>query len=377
MHVGFYIPVIEENPGGLGVYIQEVCGRMVGRIERVTVFTGDPARVPEAWGVDAVVPMTIPAPVARLGRAAGRLLWLHTALPALARRLRLDALFSPLHEGSLWPGVPQVLVVHDLTMITHADGYANPLLSLYARRMLPAVMRRTAQVVAVSEHTRADITRLLGVDPAHVEVVYEGAAALFHPRPAEEVEALRARWGLGRYILYTGTSAAHKNLKLLPEVFAALRARGHEDVQLALCGRLDIGPFDAVQARIDALGLRDRVVVPGYVTRDELAGLMSGAEAFVFPSLYEGFGLAPLEAMACGAPIVCSRRASLVEVVGDAGPLLDPEQPEQWVDALDALLSDPARVAAGRAASLQRAARFDWDDAASQLVQLLARVTTT
>ncbi len=141
-----------------------------------------------------------------------------------------------------------------------------------------------------------------------------------------------------------------------------------------LVGRKDAGAYAEFERLARDLGLWERVLTPGYVSRDELAALMSGADAFVYPSRYEGFGLAPLEAMACGAPVVASDVASLPEVVGEGGVLVASNDVELWSDALRRVLMAP-RVSAS-AAALRQAARFDWDEAALQLHTLLQRVVT-
>jgi glycosyltransferase involved in cell wall biosynthesis len=374
VRLGLYIPLLDDRPAGVGVYIEEVCRRLVALNPDVIVYTGSPA-ARRAW-IDPSRVRTFPRSGAPLvdvlegaRRRARRLRWLAGGVERSLLADGVDVLFSPVQEGPLVGAVPSVVVMHDLTALRYPEAYGRATVA-QTRWLLPRMLRRCARVVAVSDSTRRDLGELLHLPDERVEVIGEGFDRdVFRPRTQAEVVAVTARHGLvGRYLLYAGTFSRHKNLGVLARVLARLPA----DVSLVLVGRKDAGAFAEFEHEAGRAGTRSRVLTPGYVTRDELAVLMSGASAFVYPSRYEGFGLAPLEAMACGAPVVASKVASLPEVVGAGGRLVDAPSDEAWARALADTLSADREALSPLAVA--QAARFDWDDAARRLLAVLESV---
>jgi glycosyltransferase involved in cell wall biosynthesis len=305
-------------------------------------------------------------------RRARRLRWLMSDVARVLPAEGVDVLFSPVQEGPLVGRVPSVVVMHDLTALKFPEAYGK-LTVAQTQWLVPRMLQKAAAVVAVSQSTRQDLLETFRLDTGKLEVVGEGYdRAVFRPRSAGEVEAAKAAHGLrGAYLLYAGTFSRHKNLGLVARALAQLGAAG-QGLSLVLVGRKDAGAYAEFDALVQQLGLGARVVTPGYVSRDELAALMSGSAAFVYPSRYEGFGLAPLEAMACGAPVVASKVASLPEVVGAGGVLVSGAEAGEWAEALRRVLA-AARDELGQAAMAQ-AAKFDWDDAAGKLLTLLRSV---
>jgi glycosyltransferase involved in cell wall biosynthesis len=379
VRLGLYIPVLDERPAGVGVYIEEVCSRLVAQVRDVVVFTGTPA-VPRPWLKEVEVrPLGRRLLAGMSGlegprRRARRLRWLMTSAAGELPAAGVDVLFSPVQEGPLVGAVPSVVVMHDLTALKYPEAYGR-LTVAQTRWLVPLMLRRAAAVVAVSANTKRDVLETFHLPEAKVHVIGEGFdRAVFRPRSEQEIEAARTAHGIvGPYLLYAGTFSRHKNLGLVLRALATLGAES-ERLQLVLVGRKDAGAFEEFRALASALGLEGRVVTPGYVSRDELAALMSGADAFVYPSRYEGFGLAPLEAMACGAPVVASAVASLPEVVGEGGVLVPSAEPGDWAAALREVLAAPREAMAARALSQSR--RFDWDEAASKLLLLLQSVVS-
>ncbi len=224
------------------------------------------------------------------------------------------------------------------------------------------IARRSDVVVAISESTKKDVVRFLGVDPDRVEIVYGGVSAAFHPRPAEEVEEARVRYGLDRpYLIFVGTIEPRKNLVRLVRAFARLRKAGVDgEPMLVLAGRRG-WRWEEVDHEIATLGLERHVRQLGYVPEHDLPALLTGALALVYPSLYEGFGFPPLEAMACGTPAIASAVSSIPEVVDGAGVLVDPYREDAITDAIGSVLSDSALRAKLVEAGRRRAALFPWD----------------
>jgi glycosyltransferase involved in cell wall biosynthesis len=233
------------------------------------------------------------------------------------------------------------------------------------RGLLGGALRRAHRVIAVSEATRSEVLARYRLRPERVVVVPEAAAAHFVPPSEPALAAVRARYGLTRpYVLFVGYLEPKKNLAALLDAVAALRRRGAwGETELVIVGATGWGPAPAAHARV--LGLEGAVRFVGAASDADLPALYGGALAFVFPSLWEGFGLPVLEAMASGAPVVASNRGALPEVTGGAALLVDPA-PAPLTDALGRVLAEPALRERLRAAGLARAAAFSWERTARE-----------
>jgi glycosyltransferase involved in cell wall biosynthesis len=204
---------------------------------------------------------------------------------------------------------------------------------------------------------------LWGIPQARIHLAYPGVDAEFRPLSASDVEAFRAAKGLpSRYVLFVGTLEPRKNVTRLVEAFAVLKQQGLPH-KLVLAGGKG-WMYEPIFAAVENLGLQGDVIFPGFVSRQELPLWYNGAALFAYPSLYEGFGLGPLEAMACGTPVVVSNRASLPEVVGDAGIQVDAEDAAGLAEAMASVLTSPSRAAQMRERGMERAARFTWEQTA-------------
>jgi len=256
-----------------------------------------------------------------------------------------------------------LLTVHDLSFIHYPDHFV-PKLVRYLNEVVPRSLRRADHVLADSRSTRDDLVHYMGVASERITVVYCGVDPRFQPMPAsDEDERIRQRYGLNEhpYILTVGTLQPRKNLQRLIQAYAVLKT----DAQLLLAG----GPGWLYQDILEeAAQYPDRVRVLGYVEDGHLPALYRGARVFTFPSLYEGFGIPVLEAMACGTPVVCSKASSLPEVAGDAALLVDPKDVEALSDALARALEDEALREKMIEKGLDQAGRFSWDSAARELL---------
>ncbi len=302
-----------------------------------------------------------------------RRLWTHLALGSELARDRPDLLFVPAHVLPLWPRLPSVVTVHDLGYLAFPEAH-----TAFQRWYLSWSTRRHARLatrlIADSEATRRDLQRHYGVEPERVDVVHLGVDPRLAPAAPSVVDALRARLGLpaeAPYLLHVGTLQPRKNLVRLVTAFAAATA-DRADVQLVLAGAGGWG-HDGSVARARELGVDRRVHRVGYVARAELAPLYTGALAVLLPSLYEGFGLTALEAMACGAPVACSDGSSLPEVVGQAALLFDPLDEADMAAAIRRLVSDAPLRLRLQAAGHHRVAGFSWERCAAGTETALAR----
>jgi glycosyltransferase involved in cell wall biosynthesis len=274
----------------------------------------------------------------------------------------------------LWkqPGALNVVTIHDLTTLLFPEHHtANT-------REMQALVRRFAQekadtVIAVSEATKRDILANLEIPDERVRVVHNGVGSAFHPiEDRETLTRALAPLGLspGGYILHVGTIEPRKNLVRLVDAYhQARQAVSSPAPKLVLAGSKG-WQFQEVFKRVEELALRKEVIFLGKVPTDILPALYSGAALFTYPSLYEGFGLPPLEAMACGTPVVAANTSSLPEIVGDAGVLINPTDTQALADALATLLNDTERRADLSARGLVRAKLFSWRRTAAEMLKI-------
>jgi glycosyltransferase involved in cell wall biosynthesis len=302
--------------------------------------------------------------------------------PRIARRLRADVFHIVDHgQAYLVPSLDPartVVTCHDVILLAVAAGrlraeFRPPLATRILRASIER-MKRARRIIADSARTRADLAELAGVDPARVEVIHPGLNHPFSPAPGRRAE-LRARLGLPAtpLVLHVGQTGFYKNLPGCLRVVALLRRRGI-GVTFVRGGR----PMTAEQrALAGRLGIADAIVELGPVTPAQLADLYRACDVLLFPSLYEGFGWPPVEAMASGLPVVCSRAGSLGEVVADAALTAEPEDLEGLAGHVAAVLSDRAAAARFAALGLARAAAFDWDRTAERVRDVYREVVGT
>lgn len=373
MRIGFFVPYLDPRPAGVGIYVDEIGRRLCARFPQTLVYTPRPEVLPEWLHPSQLraLPIGLPAVgFAGAQRRFARLAWLGMAARQAMVRDQVDVFFSPAPEAPFSLRIPSVMVIHDLTVLRYPRAYQRATV-LQTRHLLPRMARHVTRLIAVSQNTKADLVSDFGIASGKIDVVGEGFdVATFFPRTEDAVKAVRRQFGLVRpYLFYAGTLSRHKNLSLILSALSHMKSQ--PGLEFVVAGRRDVGIGVELEAEAARLGVGDRFRSLGYVTRDELAGLMSGCAAFVYPSRYEGFGLAPLEAMACGAPVVASEVASLPEVVGSGG-LLIPEG-QGWASAIDRVLSEPRGQWRDRA--VLQASRFDWEVAVDGIVAVLRRVT--
>jgi len=284
----------------------------------------------------------------------------------------VDIVYSFAHRyAPLFSSGKQVVTVLDVIPELYPEIYLK-----YARqRIMSQRWKRTAcnadEIITISEASKTDIVRLYGIDPGKVHVVYPGYERdLFKALPHDEskTEVQRKYQINSDYILYAGGFDRRKNLRMLIEVFSILKVRYGIQESLVIVG--DTRDAKWLRPGIQERGIENDVVLTGYVPPEDLAAFYSGAGLFVFPSLYEGFGLPVLEAMACGAPVIASDTSSIPEVAGGAAVLLKTDDPDTWAERIFSLLKDEALRQQMRTKGIQQASRFSWEESADKVLQL-------
>lgn len=370
MHIGLnaHLLSLTETYRGAGInwYIRNLLTYLprVDHDNRYTAFLGD----------RRFTSSELKLRVSRLptSRPVVRIFWEQVVQPFALQKEGVDLLHALAFVTPLFSPCLSVVTIYDLSFRLYPESFKHSkrfYLDLFTR--LSA--RRARRIVVISESTKRDVVRLLGVPPEKVEVVYCGIDETFRPLAEDQVATFRTRRGLPeRFILFVGTIEPRKNVTRLIEAFAALRPCDPATLKLVIGGAKGWFYRD-VFARVEELGLEGEVMFPGYIHASELPLWYNAAELFVYPSLYEGFGLPPLEAMACGTPVIAANTSSLPEVVGQAGLTVDPLDVEGLAEAMRLVLGDETLRQEMRERGLQRARGFSWTKTAQETVQVYRR----
>lgn len=296
--------------------------------------------------------------------------WWSIGLPRYLRPSRYDLFHGTNYDVPLWQGCATVVTIHDLSLLLYPHTHEARRVRR-ARRRLPLMARTARSIITPTEGVRREVCARLGVGPEKVFVVPEAPRRVFRPLPFEKTSGVRRRLGVGDdYLLAVGTIEPRKNLAALVGAFVeVVRDDPTRAIQLVIAGRRG-WLTEELFADIAAAGVEDQIVFTGYISDEELCALYSACRAFVFPSLYEGFGLPPLEAMACGAPVIASDIASLAEITGGAARLVPPADPRLLARAVIELLDDEAARQRLAAAGRRRAAEFTWERAAEMTLKV-------
>jgi glycosyltransferase involved in cell wall biosynthesis len=370
MHIGLnaHLLSLEETYRGAGInwYIRNLLTHLprVDHDNRYTAFVGDRRFTRSELALK----------LSRLptSRPVVRVFWEQVVQPAALQKERVDLLHALAFVTPLLSPCPSVVTIYDLSFLLYPQSFKRSkrfYLGLFTR--LSA--RRARRIIAISKSTKRDVVRLLGVPPGKVEVVYCGIDEVFRPLTEDQVDAFRSKRGLPeRFILFVGTIEPRKNVTRLIEAFANLQTCRLKNLKLVIGGAKGWFYEDAF-ARVEELGLEGEVMFPGYIPVSELPLWYNAAKLFVYPSLYEGFGLPLLEAMACGTPVVAANTSSLPEVVGKAGLTVDPLDVEGLAEAMRRALSDKDLRQEMRERGLKKAKGFSWTKTARETVQVYRR----
>ncbi len=300
-------------------------------------------------------------------------LWTHIRLSWEMATRAPDVLFVPAHVLPLVHPRRSVVTVHDLGYLYYPEAHTR-WARYYLQRSTSYNTRAAAHLIADSQATKRDLIEHCQVSDEKITVVYPGYDPQFAPiRDRTRLAAIRERYQIpGPYAIYVGTLQPRKNLTRLLEAFVIL-GQQLEQIHLVIAGKRG-WLYKPLFARVQELGLDERVHFTGYVPQDDLPALISGARVFVLPSLYEGFGLPVVEAMACGTPVICSNVSSLPEVTGDAAILVNPHDTAQLAEALGQVLADQQLRNKLASRGLLRASQFSWEKSAQETLRVLETV---
>lgn len=375
MHIGLNAHLLSLSSNyraaGINWYIYNLLRHLPGVANghRYTVFVGD-VRAKQAFADLEMRTTSLPT-----ANPALRIFWEQAIQPVHVRREEIDLLHSLAFVQPVVLPCPGVITIYDLTFMLLPERL-RAVRRLYLRWGTRYSARRAQGIIAISTSTKRDIIKLLGIAERKVYVVPCGVDEDFRPPDNQQaLDDFRTKRGLPEeMILFLGTIDPRKNLASLLRGFALLKRR-LQIPHLVIAGAKG-WHHQEVFSLADELGLRDDVAFPGYIPREELPLWYAAARLFVYPSLYEGFGLPPLEAMACGTPVVTSNTSSLPEVVGDAGIMVNPESAEEIAEAMHRALTDRELRGELREKGLNRAKGFSWQRAAQQTVQVYEQAMT-
>jgi glycosyltransferase involved in cell wall biosynthesis len=271
------------------------------------------------------------------------------------------------------PVIPRgkvVSIVYDLIPLRLPELFAD---HRAFRLKLERLIHRSSAVVAISQRTKQDLVEMLAADERSIRVIYPGCGEAFRPVSPSAIAEVAGRYGIkGRYILYVGAFGPHKNVPTLLRAYQWARLEGGLRTKLVLV--VSSSREEETKPFLETLHVRDDIVLTGYIAAEDLPALYAGADLFVFPSQYEGFGLPVLEAMACGTPVIVSNRGALPEVAGEAGLYVDPENLSALAEAMCTVASDQTIRARMANAGLKQAARFSWTRSAAEMLALFREV---
>jgi alpha-1,3-rhamnosyl/mannosyltransferase len=266
-----------------------------------------------------------------------------------------------------------VVTIHDIIHVLYPQFLPHRAALVYARVMIRRALRRADRIITVSNNSKRDLVDYFGISPARIDVIYNGVAGRFRADlPPEESERVAAKYGLPRpYLLFLGGEKPHKNVRNVLRAFAEARRDRALPHALVLAGPMPPNR-SRVEALIAALDLEGQVLRPGVVPEEDLPGLFAGADAFLYPTLYEGFGLPVAEAMACGVPVLTSSTSALQEIAGGYAYLVDPMDVDAIARGIVDLATDPRRRQEYSELGRRRAADFSWERAAAQTLRVYA-----
>jgi glycosyltransferase involved in cell wall biosynthesis len=298
-------------------------------------------------------------------------LWDQFKLKNALKENKIDLFFSPYYKAPLFSEIPLIISLFDLIYFK-VEPYKNQLNNkFYIKYFINLVAKKAIKIITISNDTQNDLIKLLNLPKEKIKVVYLSVSENFYHRGLQEIEGIKKKYNINKkYILYIGNSNPHKNLTRLVEAYTLLPDKTKKEYELVLAG---VGNFFNSQLSTCCLTTLNSKLL-GFVPDQDLPALYSGAELFVFPSLYEGFGLPPLEAMACGCPVASSNTSCMPEILGEACVYFDPFSPEEMSLVIHRILNDSGLAGVLKTKGLARAAVYDPEKTCSGIIKVMESV---
>ena len=358
-------PVSGYRRAGIHQYIAQVLRNLprLNSRSHYTIYTRDCASIEEREGFK-VVSSSWPTE-----KRSVRILWEQVSWPIQIEQEQFDLLHSMAFVSPILNKIPTIVTVYDLSFVHFPDTFPA-LQRLYLHSQTARSVRSARRVITISEASRQDLHDFFEIPLDKIDVVLPGVDQVFRSVPADQVNAFREKQGItGRFILHVGTLQPRKNVPVLLEAFSLSRAKG---TVLVLAGAKG-WQYDEIFAMIKDLGLERRVHFTGYVADQELPLWYNAADALVFPSIYEGFGMPVLEAMACGTPVIAARTSSIPEAGGEAALYFEPQDAAALARHIDSVLDDDRLAKHMQQSGLEQAQKFSWEQAGIETSQVYAR----
>lgn len=368
MKIAFNAGILDEKPTGVGIYtlnILQALAKMDLEDLEIDVYTSTLKGFPEShpFRIKDVSPMVQPA---RYKKLAGIYRFLWNQLSISRKSKKYDLTYVPTPHGSLL-AKNQIITIHDLLGLRYPDQHRFQ--NYYYRIALPGLIKKAVKVVAISEATKKDVMKFYHCPPEKIEVIHNGIdLSLFSPVDAAG-EKIFEKYGFQNAILSVGAGYPHKNIERLIQAYTALPKKLKAKHPLVVTGAK--GSYGEKLKELAKSYPDESIFFPSFIDFSDMPALYGASSLLVYPSLYEGFGFPPLEAMACGTAVLVSNSSALPEVSGDAAEYLDPESEEDIKKRMQDLLENPARRDELKKKGFERVREFSWENTASRLLKVM------
>ncbi len=364
MKIAVNATILDDMPTGLGIYTVNIVSQLAALGKELIVYTAYP-EVFKDLNIEIRKVKSFVQPKYGLSAAIARFIWAQIVLPQMVIEDKVDLILNPTHHGALWISKPQIIVIHDLLPILFTKKYK--LRYLYCKYILSALLKRSDTIVTVSQNSKKDICKYYHITPEKISVVYNACNRELFNYSAMDSRA-DERFVEGRYFLVVGASYEYKNIEAVLKSYCKIQDRINHRIAI-LGGR---GKYvKSLKKKAKVLGIEKKVIFIPYVNSADLPLYYHRATALVFPSLYEGFGLPPLEAMACGCPTIVSNTSSLPEVCGQAAYCVDPYDNNSIAQGMLEVATNKTLRESLIQKGFNRIKLFSWEKTASQLYEII------
>ena len=365
MKIGVEANSYFQNKAGSGVYVRNIVDIWRERTDGTEILLFSSNRKTE---LDLSKKRNI---FLRLWHGCFDIFWMQVLLPIKLMKNKVSVLFCPAFLAPIFLRIPVVVSILDMSFLRFPET-CDKLFGTYLRIMIPLIKRRVTGVITISEFSKKEIIELLKIPKNKIKVIHLGCKNKYKViNDPEKIVKTREKYARGyRYLLHVGTLEPRKNVNAIIDAFDLLKRKHNISHKLILCGGKG-WYYHKIFTKITELDLGDDVIFTGYMSEDNLCLLYNSADIFVFPSLYEGFGLPVLEAMACGCPVITSKCSSLSEIAGDGAVLINPAEPGEIAEKIWQILNDDELRKGLREKGLQQSKKFSWDKTADETLKYL------